>query len=151
RWGWPFTTGRRSPYRFAHAPRSRSLKGRGMNRRKAHNNLLRRDWIAQARAFRIEDEIARRRIKLNGRCPECCGPGPKCGGPDRSAIKTSKQVWNCRGCQRGGDVISLIQRVDGCTFDAAVATLSRQDPTGCGNAPDLPNRVLKSHRRSCCK
>jgi hypothetical protein len=31
-----------------------------MNLRQAHNNLLRRDWIAQARAVRIEDEIARR-------------------------------------------------------------------------------------------
>src|SRR5258708_5777702 len=125
-----------------------------MNRRKARNNLLRRDWIAQARAFRIEDEIARRGIKLNGRGPERCGPCPKCGGTDRFAINTSKQVWNCRGCQRGGDVISLIQHVDGCTFDAAVATLSRQDPTGWGNgenaAPDPPNRVLKSHRRSSC-
>jgi CHC2 zinc finger len=118
-------------------------------------NLLRRDWIAQARTVRIEDEIARRGLKLNGRGPERYGPCPKCGGTDRFAINTSKQVWNCRGCQRGGDVISLVQHLDGCTFDAAAATLSRQDPTGCGigknAAPDLPNRVLKPHRRSCCK
>jgi hypothetical protein len=126
-----------------------------MNLRKAPNNLLRRAWIAQARAVRIEDEIAGRGIKLNGRGPERCGPCPKCGGTDRFAINTSKQIWNCRGCQRGGDVISLVQHLDGCTFDAASATLSRQDPTGCGigknAAPDLPNRVLKPHRRSCCK
>ena len=44
-----------------------------MNLRQAHNNLLHRDWIAQARAVRIEDEIARRDIKLNGRGPERCG------------------------------------------------------------------------------
>jgi phage/plasmid primase-like uncharacterized protein len=77
-----------------------------MNLRKAHSNLLRRDWIAQARAVRIEQEIARRGIKLNGRGPERCGPCPKCGGTDRFAINTNKQIWNCRGCQRGGDVIS---------------------------------------------
>jgi len=126
-----------------------------MNLKEAHNNLLRRDWIAQARAVRIQDEIARREIKLKGRGPERYGPCPKCGGTDRFAINASKQIWNCRGCQRGGDVISLVQHLDGCTFDAAVATLGRQDPTGCGHgknaAPDLPNRILKAHRRSCCK
>src|SRR5215470_10728915 len=117
-------------YRFAHAPRSWSLRGRGMNLRKAPNNLFRRAWIAQARAVRIEDEIAGRGFNLNGRGPERCGPCPK----------------------RGGDVISLVQHLDGCIFDAAVATLSRQDPTGCGigkNAsPELPNRGLKTHERS---
>jgi phage/plasmid primase-like uncharacterized protein len=125
-----------------------------MNLRKAHSNLLRRDWIAQARAVRIEDEIARRGIKLNGRGPERCGPCPKCGGTDRFAINTSKQIWNCRGCLRGGDVICLVQNLDGCTFGAAVAALSRQDPTGCGSgktvAPELPNRGLKTHKRSSC-
>jgi phage/plasmid primase-like uncharacterized protein len=117
--------------------------------------LLRRDWIAQARAVRVEDEIARRGIKLKGRGPERCGPCPKCGGTDRFAINTSKQVWNCRGCQRGGDVISFVQHLDKCTFDDAVATLIGRDPTGCRHrknaAPDLPNRVLKTHRPSCCK
>jgi hypothetical protein len=113
-----------------------------------------RDWIAQARAVRIDDEIARRGIKLNGRGPERYGPCPKCGGTDRFAINVSKQVWNCRGCQRGGDVIYLVQHLDGCTFDAAIATLSRRGPTGCGigkNAtPELLNRVLKTHRRNPC-
>jgi phage/plasmid primase-like uncharacterized protein len=126
-----------------------------MNLRPAHNNLLRRYRIAQSRAVRIEDEIASRGIKLNGRGPERYGPCPKCGGTDRFAINTSKQIWNCRGCQRGGDVISLVQHLDGCTFDAAVATLSRQDPIGCGidknAAPDRPNRCLTPHRGSCCK
>jgi hypothetical protein len=125
-----------------------------MNLRKAPNDLPRRAWIARARAVRIEDEIAGRGIKLNGRGPERCGPCPKCGGTDRFAINTSKQIWNCRGCQRGGDVISLVQLLDGCTFDAAVATLSRQDRTGCGigknAAPDWPNRGLKTHGESSC-
>jgi phage/plasmid primase-like uncharacterized protein len=125
-----------------------------MNLRQAHNNLLRRDWIAQARAVRIEDEVAGRGIKLNGRGPERCGPCPKCGGTDRFAINASKQIWNCRGCQRGGDVISLVQHLDRCTFDAAVATLSHQDPAGCAIgknvALDLPNRVLKTQGRSSC-
>jgi len=96
------------------------------------SNTHYRDWIAQASDVRIDDEIARRGIKLNARGPERYGPCPKCGGTDRFAINVSKQVWNCRGCQRGGDVISLVQHLDGCTFDAAIATLSRRGPTGCG-------------------
>jgi hypothetical protein len=125
-----------------------------MNLKRTYNNLLRRHWIAQARAVRIEDEIARRGIKLNGPGPELYGPCPKCGGTDRFAINASKQVWNCRGCQRGGDVISIVQHLDGCTFDAAVATLSRQGPIGCGigkNAtPDLSDSVLKTYGQSSC-
>jgi Toprim domain len=51
-------------------------------------------------------------------------------------------------------VISLVQHLDGHTFDAAVATLSGQGPTGCGGGnvrPDLPHSVFKTHSRSCCK
>jgi phage/plasmid primase-like uncharacterized protein len=117
-------------------------------------NLLRRDWIARARAVRIEDEIAQRGVKLNGRGPERCGPCPKCGGTDRFAINTSKQIWNCRGCQRGGDVISLVQHLDGSDFDAAIATLSGEGPTGWGidenAAPGLLNRDLKTHGENSC-
>lgn len=123
--------------------------------KKGYNNILRRDGIAQARAVRIEDEIAMRGIKLNGRGRERCGPCPKCGGTDRFAINISKQIWNCRRCQRGGDVISLIRHLDECTFDAAVAALTHPDPRGWGigknAALDLPNRVLKTHSRSSCK
>jgi phage/plasmid primase-like uncharacterized protein len=112
------------------------------------NHLVRSDWIAQARAVPIEDEIAGRRITLNGRGSERFGPCPKCGGTDRFAINISKQIWNCRGCQRGGDVISLVQHLDECTFDAAVAVLNRQEPTGCGirkkAAADLPNPELQT-------
>jgi phage/plasmid primase-like uncharacterized protein len=126
----------------------------GALRADRNNRPNRRAWIAYARAVLIEDEIARRGLKLSGRGPERYGPCPKCGGRDRFAINSSKQIWNCRGCQRGGDVISLVQHLDGCTFGAALATLSRQHQTGCGigiNAAPEPNGVLKAHRRSCCK
>jgi hypothetical protein len=93
--------------------------------RDANTNLLRRDWIAQARAVRIEDEIARRGIKLAGRV-ERCGPCPVCGGTDRFAINIKKQAWNCRGCQRGGDVITLVKHLDRCNFTTALETLTGQ-------------------------
>ena len=79
--------------------------------------------LEHARAFRIEEEIARRSIKLRGRT-ELVGPCPVCGGTDRFSINARKQVWNCRGCQCGGDVIALVQHLDGCTFHEAIETLN---------------------------
>jgi Toprim domain/CHC2 zinc finger len=77
----------------------------------------------QARAVRIEDEIARRGIKLRGGVDRC-GPCPVCGGRDRFAINVKKQVWNCRICARGGDVIELVRHLDGLGFKEAVAALT---------------------------
>ena len=57
-------------------------------------------WVVKARSVPIEDEIARRGIKLRGRI-ERCGPCPKCAGEDRFSINTRKQVFNCRGCGKG--------------------------------------------------
>jgi hypothetical protein len=78
--------------------------------------------VDAAKAVRIEDEIGRRGIKLIGR-GERVGPCPVCGGKDRFAINITKQIWNCRGCARGGDVVDLVRHLDGVDFKAAVATL----------------------------
>jgi putative DNA primase/helicase len=85
------------------------------------------EWVDRARNVPIEDEIARRSIKLkaNG-AAEQCGPCPVCGGIDRFSINTAKQVWNCRGCTKGGDIITLVQHLDGAGFDAACETLTGQ-------------------------
>jgi hypothetical protein len=76
-----------------------------------------------AKAVRIEDEVARRGIKLVGR-GERVGPCPVCGGRDRFSINVKKQVWNCRGCAKGGDVVDLVQHLDGVDFKVAVVTLA---------------------------
>lgn len=60
-------------------------------------------------------------LKRHG--PELCGPCPRCGGTDRFAVNDRKQVFNCRRCQTGGDVISLVRHVNGCSFGAAVEFL----------------------------
>ncbi len=78
-------------------------------------------------AVRIEDEIARRGIKLVGRGPERCGPRPVCGGADRFSINIKKQVWNCRVCKTGGDIIALVQHIDGCDFKTAMRTLGAEE------------------------
>jgi hypothetical protein len=65
-------------------------------------------WAAKARSVRIEEECSRRGIKLNGTGrAERYGPCAGCGGEDRFAINTKKQVFNCRGCGARGDTIAL--------------------------------------------
>ena len=85
------------------------------------------NWSAKARAVKIEDEIARRGIKLRGTI-ERCGPCPKCGGEDRFSINTKKGVWNCRQCGVGGDVIELVEHLDGVDFIGACKTLAGEPP-----------------------
>jgi DNA primase len=94
-------------------------------------------WVEKARAVKIEDEIARRGIKLRRQGVEHVGPCPVCGGDDRFAINPSKQVWNCRGCSKGGDNIALVQFLDGSDFKAACATLAGEPPPKAkGNGKD---------------
>jgi hypothetical protein len=78
--------------------------------------------VARAKV-RIEDECARRGIRLRGAIDRC-GPCPRCGGTDRFAINLKKQVFHCRGCKIGGDVIELVRTLDQCSFPEAVELLS---------------------------
>jgi hypothetical protein len=48
--------------------------------------------------------------------PEHEGPCPMCGGKDRFSVNVRKQVFNCRGCGVGGDVIDLVRHVRGLRF-----------------------------------
>jgi CHC2 zinc finger len=85
-------------------------------------------WAAKARAVRIENEVARRGINLRIQGAEHVGACPHCGGDDRFAINTNKQVFNCRGCGARGGVIALVEFLDGCDFKAACATLAGDPP-----------------------
>jgi Toprim domain/CHC2 zinc finger len=83
--------------------------------------------VADARTIRIEDETAKRGIKLRGGVDRC-GPCPRCGGTDRFSINIKKQVFNCRGFE-GGDVIALVQHIDGVSFADAIAYLAGAEPS----------------------
>ncbi len=85
------------------------------------------EWIERARNVPIEHVIDARGIKLRGKI-ERCGPCPICGGEDRFSINTKKGVWNCRQCAKGGDVIALIEHLDGCGFVDACTTLIGKPP-----------------------
>jgi hypothetical protein len=89
------------------------------------------DHISAARNIPIEQVINQRGIKLRGKV-ERVGPCPLCGGTDRFSINTKKNVFNCRGCDVGGDVIALVQHLDGCDFNAAITTLAGSAPKANG-------------------
>jgi hypothetical protein len=96
-------------------------------------------WVEQARSVPIEDELARRGIKLSRRGSELIGPCPRCGGDDRFGANIAKQIFNCRGCGAKGDVIDLVQHLDSCDFIRATTTLAGERPSksnGMGNGKD---------------
>jgi len=91
------------------------------------------DWTARARAVPIVDEIRRRGINNLKRVgDEYVGPCPKCGGDDRFAVHTKKNIFNCRNCSVGGDVIQLVEHLDGVDFKTACETLVGPQPKANG-------------------
>jgi putative DNA primase/helicase len=96
--------------------------------------------IEKARAVLIEAELARRRIFLQGRGLERAGPCPVCGGADRFSINVRKQLWNCRGCRKGGrNAIGLVQHLDRVSFRNAVALLAGEPTQANGQSRQAPN------------
>src|SRR6516164_6971922 len=91
--------------------------------------------FSAAKAIPIASELARRGHRLRRTGQELVGPCPRCGGRDRFAVNVRKQVWNCRGCAKGGDVIDLVKHIDGGTLGEAVKTL-----TGMSARPTSPTR-----------
>ena len=102
------------------------------------------EWVGRARSVPIEREIDRRGIKLRGKI-ERVGPCPKCGGDDRFSINTKKNVWNCRGCGIGGDVIDLVKFLDGVDFIDACKRLfgePREANPNCSNGHTEPRKIV---------
>lgn len=104
--------------------------------------------IQCARAVRIEDELVRRGIKLRRQGRELIGPCPVCGGTDRFGVNTCKQVWNCRICGIGGDVIRLVQHVDKCEFREAINTLTGDSVRIKKIPPPKPTKPDDDERRN---
>jgi putative DNA primase/helicase len=86
--------------------------------------------IVRARAVSLSEEIRRRGIRLRrvglelvGACP-VCGDGGKGERSNRFQVHLRKQVWLCRRCERGGDIIDLVMHLDRVDFQQAVAGLA---------------------------
>src|SRR5262245_30696024 len=98
--------------------------------------------IARARSAPIELIADSYQLKLRG-CVERVGPCAVCGGTDRFSINVKKQLWNCRGCQKGGDVIALVQHLDQVDFRTAIEILTGQVSTPVSKS----ERTLNSAKR----
>jgi Toprim domain/CHC2 zinc finger len=90
--------------------------------------------VADARTIRIEDELAKRGFPFwtKPRHSNVGAPCPMCGGTDRFSVNTKKQVFLCRpgrGCGAKGDVIALVQALDGVSFLDAIAYLAGAEPS----------------------
>jgi Protein of unknown function (DUF3631)/CHC2 zinc finger len=112
------------------------------------DNIIFDNWVNKARAVPIEHVIEQRGVKLRREGLERVGACPKCGGEDRFAININKQVWNCRGCDTGGDVIALVRHLDGVDFNTACAQLTGTAPpkktNGKANGKHADKIVTKS-------
>lgn len=86
------------------------------------------DWVDEARAVTVQDEIDRRGIRLRRAGTEMVGPCPVCGGTDRFGVNIRRNLWNCRKAARGGDAIALVQYLDGADFLGACETLTGRPP-----------------------
>jgi putative DNA primase/helicase len=99
------------------------------------------DAIEQARQADLLSEAMRLGARLKRvTSAELAGPCLVCNGTDRFSINVKKGVWHCRHCGRGGDVVDLVQHVEGVTFIKAVETLAgetstpRRSPAPCSEA-----------------
>lgn len=81
--------------------------------------------LERARALPIEAGLLGRTVawKGGGKGIERCGPCPVCGGDDRFSVNSSKRVWHCRGCAKGGDVIALAMHCGGMGFRESLDAL----------------------------
>jgi putative DNA primase/helicase len=85
------------------------------------------DELHQARAVPVLEVAERHGAKLKRSGAEWTGPCLRCGGVDRFAILPAKNIWNCRGCAKGGDAIDLEMHLGGGTFVDAVRALIGKD------------------------
>jgi phage/plasmid primase-like uncharacterized protein len=106
--------------------------------------MLDPDHIARAHSMPIAAVLAARGHHLRRCGGELTGPCPVCGGTDRFAVNVRKNIWNCRGCGRGGDVIELVRHLSGYDFTEAVARLTGETGTVIDHTTAPPDLVRRT-------
>ncbi len=103
-------------------------------------------WIADAKAARIE-EIAQSVLSLKmPKRGELQGPCPNCGGTDRFSISPAKQVFNCRGAG-GGNVVDMVMHARGCDFLAACELINGAPPPRGESRAAEPDPAIQRERK----
>lgn len=93
-------------------------------------HLAYEDWVEEARAASLAEYARTREPRLRRNAREWVGPCPACGGDDRFSISLAKNIFFCRKAERGGDVISLVQYVEGVDFRRACEILTNRPAPG---------------------
>lgn len=113
------------------------------------SDLAFQDWVARAKAVTVASVVAARNLRLRGGNNKS-GPCPACGGKDRFTVSVRKNTFWCRGCQRGGDAIELVELMDACSFITACEILTGEPaPKGKGSGIDreeLERRAAERER-----
>ncbi|MCW5695811.1 MAG: hypothetical protein KIS96_03640 [Bauldia sp.] len=102
--------------------------------------------MSRAREVDILSAATRLGAKLRRTGREWVGPCPSCGGKDRFSINPAKRVFNCRGAQ-GGDVIAMVEHVQGYDFVGAVAWITGEQPPDGRSAGVDPAAEERARRR----
>ncbi len=103
------------------------------------------EWKADALQSEILQEAIARGAKLKRVGREFVGPCPACGGRDRFSINVQKKIFNCRGAV-GGDVIQLVEHLEGCSFLVACQRLTGLPPPG-GQQREMTAEELVAYGR----
>ena len=106
------------------------------------------DELHQARATDLRATAERLGSKLKKiATSELAGNCPHCGGIDRFSINIKKNIWHCRGCGTGGDVIKLEMHVNGRSFPEAVEALIGKTSDGKRRQPTAEEITQRAGRR----
>jgi hypothetical protein len=101
----------------------------------------RSDWVDRARCTNIGAILAQRNVRLHGRGHAFKGACPRCGGTDRFAVHTGKQLFFCRQCGiKGHGSIDLIMALDSVDFVDAVERITGEPPPNGHAAQPDPDR-----------
>lgn len=82
--------------------------------------------LAEIRARNPVAEVAGQYVMLRRSGGKQVGPCPVCGGgkgAGRFEVKADGESWVCAVCEDGGDVIRLVEKIEGCSFVAACERL----------------------------
>jgi len=110
-------------------------------------------WADGARGKKVHEVCTDRyqSAKLKKSSEGLTGECPKCGGQDRFSINLKKNIWNCRGCGKGGDAIALLMSVEDLSFVDAVTEITGEPPPAAkkngAERADMPDDTVARERR----
>jgi hypothetical protein len=113
---------------------------------RGQRDLAFEDWVHDARSVPILQAAQERGARLKG-AREKIGPCPACGGRDRFSINTVKGIFHCRASAKGGDVIALVQYLDGVDFLGACERLTGSPPPRGTSTIDPAELARKAEER----